>query len=77
MDSEDLDRILEAVEAEVRVDIDQVLGAVLGEGASEGILPAPMAEDVLSPPNEAEAKDVPPPQEGVVEDLQEKAPFVG
>ncbi|KAL0286844.1 UNVERIFIED_CONTAM: Retrovirus-related Pol polyprotein from transposon TNT 1-94 [Sesamum calycinum] len=33
---EDLDRILEAVEAEVRGDIDQVLGATLGEDVPKG-----------------------------------------
>ncbi|KAL0307691.1 UNVERIFIED_CONTAM: hypothetical protein Sangu_3014800 [Sesamum angustifolium] len=72
---EDLDRILEAVEAEVKGDTDQVLEATIGEGASERILPMPMVEDVPSPSNEAEVKDIPTPQGEVVDDTQEKAPL--
>ncbi|KAL0336474.1 UNVERIFIED_CONTAM: hypothetical protein Sradi_4859300 [Sesamum radiatum] len=64
----DLDRILEVVEEEVRGDVDQVLRVAMGEGASEEILPTPMVEDGLGPLKEAEAEEVPTPQEEVVDD---------
>ncbi|KAL0387622.1 UNVERIFIED_CONTAM: hypothetical protein Sradi_2644000 [Sesamum radiatum] len=53
---EDLDRILEAVEAEVRCDIDQVLGATLGEDVPKGVPPTPIVEDVPGPSKEAEVE---------------------
>ncbi|KAL0358265.1 UNVERIFIED_CONTAM: hypothetical protein Sangu_0675900 [Sesamum angustifolium] len=65
------------MEAEVRNDADQVPEAVMGEGALEGILFKPMAEDILGPSKEVGAKDTPAPQEEVVDVAREKGSLEG